>query len=259
MNNSLIKNIFVFENYPMKYLYLLTFLFLPLFVVAQVGIGTSMPDPSAMLDVSSTDKGVLIPRLTSGERDLIVAPANGLMIYNTDADEIQFNSNNPTTPIWQALSPSPVAAPSIGDSVKYSSTDVTTNINTAAAIVAPLFGTLNWNDNTGLYTVSGNQVTITQTGRYEVIVNASLLNINGVDRNAPEIRIELDGTGVGAFGSTGYIRSNNGHEESSLHLREVIEVTANQVLTISISRSANTDVVRFRSAGTSNIYIEKIL
>jgi len=244
----------------MKYIYhTLCCLLFPLLIVAQVGIGTTSPDISTVLDVSAIDKGVLIPRMTTAQRDVIVSPANGLMIYNRDSDEIQLNINNPITPIWQALSASPVSAAVIGDSMKYSNTNTSTDVNPASAIDLPVFGINNWNDNTGLYVVSGNQVTITQTGRYEVIVNASLLNINGADRNAPEMRIELNGTGIGSYGSTGYMRSGNGHEESSLHLREVIEITANQVLTVGIARSANTNVVHLRSAGTSNIYIEKIL
>ncbi|MEM1122421.1 MAG: tail fiber protein, partial [Bacteroidota bacterium] len=53
---------------------------------AQVGINpdNSEPDPSAMLDVSSTDKGLLVPRLTEKERDAIDNPAEGLLIYNTN-------------------------------------------------------------------------------------------------------------------------------------------------------------------------------
>lgn len=41
-------------------------------------------DPSAILDVASSDKGVLIPRMTQGARDGITAPSNGLLIYQTD-------------------------------------------------------------------------------------------------------------------------------------------------------------------------------
>ena len=53
---------------------------------AQVGINTdgSQPDNSAMLDIKSTDKGILIPRMTQAQRDAIQQPANGLMIYQTD-------------------------------------------------------------------------------------------------------------------------------------------------------------------------------
>lgn len=41
-------------------------------------------DPSAMLDVKSIDKGILIPRLTKTQREAISSPANGLMVYDTN-------------------------------------------------------------------------------------------------------------------------------------------------------------------------------
>ena len=49
-----------------------------------VGVGTSSPDNSAKLDVSSTDGGLLIPRMTEVQRDAIATPATGLMIFQTD-------------------------------------------------------------------------------------------------------------------------------------------------------------------------------
>ena len=42
------------------------------------------PDASAMLDVSSTTKGLLTPRMTSAQRTAIVSPATGLIVYQTD-------------------------------------------------------------------------------------------------------------------------------------------------------------------------------
>jgi len=45
------------------------------------------PDPSAMLDVISTDKGVLIPRMTETQRDAISSPSTSLMIYQTDGTQ----------------------------------------------------------------------------------------------------------------------------------------------------------------------------
>ena len=51
-----------------------------------VGIGTSNPDPSALLDLNATDKGVLVPRLSTAQRIAIVNPANGLMVYDTNLD-----------------------------------------------------------------------------------------------------------------------------------------------------------------------------
>lgn len=51
-----------------------------------VGIGTSTPQANAILDVSSTDKGLLIPRLNTLQRTLMnpLSTADGLMVYDTD-------------------------------------------------------------------------------------------------------------------------------------------------------------------------------
>ena len=57
---------------------------------AQVGIGTTNPNTSAALDVTSTTQGFLPPRLTTAERDAIVSPAVGLVIYNTTTNCLNF-------------------------------------------------------------------------------------------------------------------------------------------------------------------------
>jgi hypothetical protein len=49
-----------------------------------VGIGTTTPHSSAKLEVSSTTQGVLIPRMTCDQRDDIVSPADGLLVFVTD-------------------------------------------------------------------------------------------------------------------------------------------------------------------------------
>jgi hypothetical protein len=56
-------------------------------IFAQVGIGTENPAPSAMLEISSTNnnKGVLIPRISATQKDAILSPAQGLLIYQTTA------------------------------------------------------------------------------------------------------------------------------------------------------------------------------
>ena len=52
--------------------------------IAQIGIGTTSPNSSAILDINSTTKGFLIPRMTETERLGISAPAQGLLVYQTD-------------------------------------------------------------------------------------------------------------------------------------------------------------------------------
>lgn len=68
----------------MKNLILTLILLLSSLGHAQVGIGTSNPNNSAALDIESTTKGLLTPRMTAAQRTAISSPANGLMVYQTD-------------------------------------------------------------------------------------------------------------------------------------------------------------------------------
>ena len=61
---------------------------------AQVGINTTMPNASAMLDVVSTNKGLLPPRMTTDQRNAIASPAAGLVIFNTTTNCINFYTSS---------------------------------------------------------------------------------------------------------------------------------------------------------------------
>ena len=60
----------------------------------------STANASALLDVKSTDKGILIPRMTRTERNAIVSPATGLLIFQTAPDSIGFYYYNGTNWTW---------------------------------------------------------------------------------------------------------------------------------------------------------------
>jgi hypothetical protein len=63
---------------------LITLVNLAVFAQNNVGIGTAVPDPSAILDLTSGTKGFLAPRVTTAQRNNIVSPATGLLVYDTD-------------------------------------------------------------------------------------------------------------------------------------------------------------------------------
>ena len=81
------------------YLFILSFVLISGF--AQTGIGTTTPDASAKLDITSTTKGLLVPRMTSTQKAAISSPANGLLVYQTDG-VIGFyvNSGTSASPSW---------------------------------------------------------------------------------------------------------------------------------------------------------------
>lgn len=70
---------------------------------AQQGVSISAasttPHASAMLDVQSTDKGMLIPRMNAAQRTGIPAPATGLLVYDTDSNAFFFRSSSAWTKI----------------------------------------------------------------------------------------------------------------------------------------------------------------
>lgn len=87
----------------MKNLLYILFLVLSMSLNAQVGINNdnSNPDPSSMLDVKSTTKGLLAPRMTQAQRNAIVSPATGLMIFQTDGGiGLYHNVGTPAIPAW---------------------------------------------------------------------------------------------------------------------------------------------------------------
>ncbi|WP_338357484.1 hypothetical protein [Yeosuana marina] len=82
---------------------------------AQVGIGTTAPNASSMLDIdvstldANAKKGILIPRMNTTDRTAISSPANGLLVYDTTTESLWFYNGTATTPAWQQLSASSIS------------------------------------------------------------------------------------------------------------------------------------------------------
>ncbi|MBL7727263.1 MAG: hypothetical protein JNM68_06245, partial [Dinghuibacter sp.] len=69
-----------------------------------IGINTTTPDPSAYLDISGTNKGLLVPRMTNAQRQAIPNPANALLMFQTDAPSgLYYNAGSSFTPSWVQL------------------------------------------------------------------------------------------------------------------------------------------------------------
>ncbi len=70
----------------------------------QIGIDNVSPDPSSVLDLSSTEGGLLVPRMTTQEREAIVSPANSLLVFDTSVNKYFYYDNNKWSPVspWSA-------------------------------------------------------------------------------------------------------------------------------------------------------------
>jgi hypothetical protein len=77
-----------------KIVFLVLFQFFYINVFSQVGIGTVTPDASSILDLSSTTKGVLLPRMTTLQQTDLASPAIGLTVFNITTGQIETNKGN---------------------------------------------------------------------------------------------------------------------------------------------------------------------
>jgi hypothetical protein len=113
-----------------------------------LGLNNATPHASSILDLTATDRGLLIPRMTTTQRDAISSPANGLMIYNTSTN--QFNFYNGSS--WVVL---------MSGSTPYLSVDAGSTLSTSSTsdvVIADMRITAS---ESGIYTVNFNsQVTI---------------------------------------------------------------------------------------------------
>ncbi|MDD4554232.1 MAG: hypothetical protein PHP04_08535 [Bacteroidales bacterium] len=110
-------------------IFFLSFSLMTLRQYAQVAINDdqSPPDLSAMLDVKSNSRGLLVPRMSYSEMHTIVLPAHGLIVFCTSVSQYYLNKGTPSSPEWTAM----LALPYAGT---YSSTTTLLDItNTGSA------------------------------------------------------------------------------------------------------------------------------
>jgi len=116
--------------------------------IAQVGIGTVNPEASSMLDITSTEKGMLTPRMTTVQRTAISSPANGLLVYDTTENAFYFYKSSAWSKIDSAKrsmhkliqSEADLAAELVagGGSTYLLSTDTLYEINGTIALLHPI-------------------------------------------------------------------------------------------------------------------------
>lgn len=211
-------------------LFTVLILSMPTYVFAQVGIGTNSPASSAQLEVKSTTKGFLPPRMTNSERSNISSPTAGLMVYQTDAPAGLYYHNgsawiyiiNATTDVLPVanggtgvttstgtgnvvLSTSPsLTTPSLGSASATSLSTPNISTSTITAISTP--GSLTYKTSAS----SGADHIFKVNGSTEVMRITSEGNV-GIGTNSPNARLDIrssststsdPGTGYFGIGTT---------------------------------------------------------
>ena len=185
------------------------------FLFAQVGIGTKTPNNSSMLDIESTDKGILIPRMTEAQKISVSSPATGLLIYQIDKEAgFYFYDGS----IWLRLVEN--ISPNFTGTITSGSISATGTIS-ATYIVG---------DGSGLTGINLNTVSITT-------------NINDIAANTASIN-----TNQGLIASnTSSIASNQGAITTN-----TANISTNQILIASNTSSITTNQVAIAANTASN-------
>ncbi|NRR91307.1 hypothetical protein HSX10_06995 [Winogradskyella undariae] len=137
---------------------------------AQVGIGTENPDASSILELQSTEGGLLLPRMTTTERDLIASPAEGLTIYNTTTESLEVFELSSTS--WKRLTTESEGTPSLTMYKNLNGASLTTSSNTTNFDNFPLGASEVTENDLDYFEVLGEgEIKILQAGSY--LINAS--------------------------------------------------------------------------------------
>ena len=194
------------------------------FLFAQVGIGTITPNNSSMLDIESTDKGILIPRMTETQKMSVSSPVSGLLIYQIDKEAgFYFYDGSVWLRLVKNISPNftgtitsesisstgTISATSfVGDGsgltgINFNTVSITTNINDIAANAVSI------TSNQGL--IASNTASIT-TNQGAIAANTASIttNINDIALKANKADPTFTGTITsGSISATGTISATD--------------------------------------------------
>ena len=217
---------------------------------AQVGIGTSNPDASSVLEIQSTSKGLLIPKLSKTQRDAINSPAVGLLLYQID--------NNPgfyyytASKIWIRIGEETIITANTASIttnqgvITANTSSITANINDIATNTASI------NTNTARITTNQNGIDVNTnsitTNQGAITANTASIttNISDIALKANKANPTFTGTITsGSISSTGTISATSFVGDGS-GLTGITGISSNKTvlstITIEASELNNYDV-----------------
>ena len=222
----------------MKKITYLFFLFVTTISFSQIGIGTTSPDASSALDLSSINSGLLIPRMIESERDAIQDPATGLMVYQTNNTPGFYYydgsgwvatgsvaSGTMTQALYQDLT----------QAVKVTNT-LTGDLNTATETVFNNFTTSNLiGTSSSDFSIAADGITPNFNGTVDVVFNIELDLNSTAQRSLVAFRWKHDNL-EGPWVAHTYIRRGNDHEETSANFSTTIKAVSGQKIQIQHKR-----------------------
>lgn len=158
----------------------------------QVGIGTTTPNASSILDINSTTQGLLLPRMTEIQRDAIASPVEGLLIYNLDSKCFQYYKGLSWSNCLGQIQANKLDCNSVNSNGSYAIGLPLTNINTITIDVL-----VNSYDTYSITTNTVNGYSFSASGSFSSLgVNTITLTGSGTPLAAQTDTFTIDFTGT---------------------------------------------------------------
>jgi trimeric autotransporter adhesin len=218
-------------------------------IAQNVGIGTATPHASAMLELSATDKGFLLPQMTYLQREAIVAPKKGLQIYQTDLAAGVYIHNGVG---WAAVNSNffvDLVNPQTINGSKYFVKDITVgsvmigkgNGNVGGANPNTIVGfnvlfnntTGYWNTGVGNYTLSQNTTGYSNTALGDETLSENTIGNANTAVGLKALLRNNDGNGNTATGNTALALNTHGDFNTA---------NGNNALTSSVGGNSNSAI-----------------
>jgi hypothetical protein len=183
------------------------------YLIAQTGIGTTSPDASAKLDITSTTKGFLVPRMTSAQKAAIASPANGLLVYQTDGTAgFYVNTGSAASPAWLRVNTDWTKS---GNDISYTTGNISTtgNVTGGAATTSKLsgFGAVVTSKSAGFSLAAadnGTVINMTSASAVTITIPAGLPDgFNCMVFQSGAGQITFSGSGITLINRSGYTKS----------------------------------------------------
>lgn len=203
-----------------------------------IGIGITTPNSTSMLDITSTTKGFLQPRMTTTQRNAISSPATGLSVYDTTIQAPYYYNGTS----WQTIAGTPLISRYVDTSGQSISSGTTTIVN---------FNTATF-DTSGFVTTGANwkfQNLATTTDVFHVSAQLNLVSATG--GGSLIIYIYKNGTKY----SENYTLTG-GAAPYAVNISDKVQLAPNDYIDIRVLQNAG--VSRSLTASASYIAIEKI-
>ncbi len=226
----------------------------------RVGIGINEPSNSSILDLSSSNKGFLAPRINipdALDTSVIPSPATGLLVFNTVSsgtfpNNLLVGYHYYDGSRWRSITDTP-----INRTVKFRNNNTSTNFSNSSGVNVDIFNSLQWNEDTSIFNkINNTTLQILEPGYYEVNVNLSLFT-SSVERYL-DLNLRINGVDSTEVVHALAPEDGGSDERFSVNFTQTVFIDRNQTLNLRSTRVGSSATITFSSAQSSSITIKKL-